>query len=88
MDTPVVLCQIVHDSGRGAPLAKVVFLRPYKYKFREETFIATKVFFTLGQFIYVGKKASLNIGAPYLWVLCLKVPSFPTEEKVMTEYIG
>jgi len=32
--------EIVHDAGRGAPLAKVVFRDPYRYKLRTETFIA------------------------------------------------
>ncbi|KAI8138030.1 60S ribosomal protein L2 [Fennellomyces sp. T-0311] len=53
--------EIVHDPGRGAPLAKVVFRDPYKYKLRTETFIATEGMYT-GQFVYCGKKASLNIG--------------------------
>ena len=35
-----IVKQIVHDSGRGAPLAKVVFRDPYKYRLREEIFIA------------------------------------------------
>jgi large subunit ribosomal protein L8e len=50
---------IIHDPGRGAPLAKVVFKNPYKYGQVEETFIATEGMFT-GQFIYCGKKGSLN----------------------------
>ena len=29
-----VVKDIVHDPGRGAPLAKVVFRDPYKYKLR------------------------------------------------------
>ncbi|KAG0768786.1 hypothetical protein G6F57_004559 [Rhizopus arrhizus] len=56
-----IVKEIVHDPGRGAPLAKVVFRDPYKYKLRTETFIATEGMYT-GQFIYAGKKASLNIG--------------------------
>ena len=52
---------IVHDPGRGAPLAKVVFRNPYKYEKVEETFIATEGMFS-GQFVYCGKKASLNVG--------------------------
>ena len=50
---------IVHDAGRGAPLAKVVFRNPYKYGQNEETFIATEGMFT-GQFIYCGKKGILS----------------------------
>jgi len=53
--------EIVHDPGRGAPLAKVVFRNPYKYKVDKETFIAAEGMYT-GQFIYVGKKASLTVG--------------------------
>ncbi|CAI4964103.1 BBT_HP_G0053810.mRNA.1.CDS.1 [Saccharomyces cerevisiae] len=56
-----IVKQIVHDSGRGAPLAKVVFRDPYKYRLREEIFIANEGVHT-GQFIYAGKKASLNVG--------------------------
>jgi len=56
-----IVKDIVHDPGRGAPLAKVVFRDPYKYKLREETFVATEGLFT-GQFIYAGKKASLAVG--------------------------
>lgn len=53
--------EIVHDAGRGAPLAKVVFRDPYQYKLRTETFIANEGMYT-GQFIYAGKNAALTIG--------------------------
>ena len=56
-----VVKEIVHDSGRGAPLAKVVFRNPYKFKDRTETFIANEGMYT-GQFIYAGKNAALTIG--------------------------
>ena len=56
-----VVKQIIHDPGRGAPLAKVTFRDPYKYKLREEPFIANEGVYT-GQFIYCGKKATLNVG--------------------------
>ncbi|MBW0524441.1 hypothetical protein O181_064156 [Austropuccinia psidii MF-1] len=52
---------IVHEPGRGAPLARVVFRDPYRYKLRTETFIATEGLAT-GSFIYCGKKASLTVG--------------------------
>ncbi|XP_063429995.1 large ribosomal subunit protein uL2-like [Mytilus trossulus] len=52
---------IIHDSGRGAPLAKVVFRDPYRFKQRMETFVAAEGMYT-GQFVYCGKKASLQIG--------------------------
>ncbi|KAJ1508796.1 60S ribosomal protein L8 [Coelomomyces lativittatus] len=53
--------EIVHDPGRGAPLAKVVFRDPYKFKLQSSMFIATEGLFT-GQSIYCGRKASLTIG--------------------------
>ncbi|KAI5790123.1 translation protein SH3-like domain-containing protein [Geopyxis carbonaria] len=56
-----IVKEIIHDSGRGAPLAKVVFRDPYRYKLQKETFIANEGMYT-GQFIYAGKKASLTIG--------------------------
>ncbi|KAG6365385.1 hypothetical protein INS49_006996 [Diaporthe citri] len=56
-----VVKQIVHDAGRGAPLAKVVFRDPYKFKLHTETFIANEGMYT-GQFIYAGKNAALTVG--------------------------
>jgi len=52
---------ILHDPGRGAPLARVVFRNPYKYRLDKETFIAVEGLYT-GQFVYCGKKASLTVG--------------------------
>ena len=45
----------------GAPLARVVFRDPYRYKLRSETFIATEGLHT-GAFVYCGKKATLTVG--------------------------
>jgi len=56
-----IVKEILHDSGRGAPLARVVFRDPYRYKLRSETFIATEGMHT-GQFVYCGKKATLAVG--------------------------
>merc|ERR1712154_712327 len=56
-----VIKDIIHDPGRGAPLAKVAFRDPYKYKTRTETFVACEGMYT-GQFVYAGKKATLQIG--------------------------
>ncbi|OCK84795.1 ribosomal protein L2 [Lepidopterella palustris CBS 459.81] len=56
-----VVEKIVHDAGRGAPLAKVIFRDPYRYKLTRETFIAVEGMYT-GQFIYAGKNASLTVG--------------------------
>lgn len=50
---------IIHDSGRGAPLAKVVFRDPYRFKQRTETFVAAEGMYT-GQFVYCGKKGNMK----------------------------
>jgi len=52
---------IIHDPGRGAPLAVVEFRDPYRYKRDKEVFIAAEGMYT-GQFIYCGKKAALTVG--------------------------
>lgn len=49
------------DYLSGAPLARVVFRDPYRYKLRKETFIATEGLHT-GAFVYAGKKAALAVG--------------------------
>merc|ERR1712141_553427 len=56
-----VVKDIIHDPGRGAPLAKVTFRDPYRYKLRTETFIASEGMYT-GQLIYSGRKANLQVG--------------------------
>ena len=56
-----VIREIIHDPGRGAPLARVVFRDPYKYKLNKELFVAAEGMYT-GQFIYCGKKAELAVG--------------------------
>merc|ERR1711977_81642 len=48
-----VVKEIIHDPGRGAPLARVVFRDPYRFKLHTETFIANEGMYT-GQFISVG----------------------------------
>jgi len=53
--------EIVHDSGRGAPLALVQFRHPYKYKRVQARMIAVEGMAT-GQFVYCGKRAELTIG--------------------------
>jgi len=53
--------EIIHDPGRGAPLAKVVFRDAYKYKLNKELFVAVEGLFT-GQFVYCGKGAELTVG--------------------------
>ncbi|KAJ4460960.1 putative 60S ribosomal protein L8-3 [Paratrimastix pyriformis] len=56
-----VVREIIHDPGRGAPLAVVMFRHPHKYGAVKETFLAAEGMHT-GQFIYCGKKAQLAVG--------------------------
>eukprot|EP01130_Rhizamoeba_saxonica_P003471 TRINITY_DN146_c0_g1_i1.p1 TRINITY_DN146_c0_g1~~TRINITY_DN146_c0_g1_i1.p1 ORF type:complete len:254 (-),score=73.89 TRINITY_DN146_c0_g1_i1:63-824(-) len=56
-----VVKEIIHDPGRGAPLARVHFRNPYKYKVDKELFVAPEGIYT-GQFLYCGKKAKLTVG--------------------------
>merc|ERR1712055_1001466 len=53
--------EIIHDPGRGAPLAWAHFRDPYRYKMKKELFVAAEGMYT-GQFVYCGKKAHLSIG--------------------------
>ncbi len=53
--------EIIHDPGRGAPLARVIFRDPYRFKQHTQTFIANEGMYT-GQFIYAGKNAALTVG--------------------------
>jgi len=64
-----VVKDIVHDPGRGAPLAKVVFRDQYKYKLRTEYFIAVEGMYT-GMFVYCGNKG--NVILP-LFLTMLKI---------------
>lgn len=52
-----VVTDIIHDPGRGAPLARVDFRDPYKYRKVKETLIANEGMYT-GQSIYCGKKGA------------------------------
>uniref|UniRef100_A0A8C7W0S6 Large ribosomal subunit protein uL2 n=1 Tax=Oncorhynchus mykiss TaxID=8022 RepID=A0A8C7W0S6_ONCMY len=56
-----IVKDIIHDPGRGAPLAKVAFRDPYRFKKRTELFIAAEGIHT-GQFIYCGKKVRWQLG--------------------------
>ncbi|ESO98792.1 hypothetical protein LOTGIDRAFT_186985 [Lottia gigantea] len=56
-----VIKEILHDSGRGAPLARVVFRNPRKFCLQSELFIAAEGMYT-GQYVYCGRKANLQIG--------------------------
>lgn len=61
MRYPLRVCGLIAWLCSGAPLARVVFRDPYRYKLRKETFIATEGLHT-GAFVYAGKKATLSIG--------------------------
>eukprot|EP00070_Physeter_catodon_P036778 XP_028343672.1 60S ribosomal protein L8-like [Physeter catodon] len=52
---------IIHDPGRGAPLAEICFRDAYKYRLNKERTIAVEGLYT-GQFIYCGKNAALTVG--------------------------
>lgn len=56
-----VVKEILHDPGRGAPLARVAFRDPYKFGLNKTLFIAAEGMYT-GQFIYAGKKAAVKVG--------------------------
>merc|ERR1712216_335741 len=56
-----VIKEIVHDSGRGAPLAKVHFHNTRKYKLDKELMIASEGMYT-GMFVFAGAKAALHMG--------------------------
>lgn len=56
-----VIREIIHDPGRGAPLARVEFRHAYKYGKKKELMVACEGMHT-GQFIYCGKKAKLTVG--------------------------
>ncbi len=49
-----VVKDIVHDQGRGAPLAVVHFRDPYRYRVDKELLIAAEGMYT-GQFVYCGQ---------------------------------
>lgn len=50
-----VVKNIIHDPGRGAPLAVVSFRDRYRNKLRKHKFLAVEGIST-GQFVYCGKK--------------------------------
>jgi large subunit ribosomal protein L8e len=56
-----LVTEILHDPGRGAPLARVAFRDPYRYRTRKQLMPAVEGTHT-GQFIYMGSQAHLNVG--------------------------
>ena len=57
-----VVRDLIHDPGRGAPIVKVQFNNPYKYKKDNYQWTATEGTYT-GQFIYCGKKGACSAAA-------------------------
>lgn len=53
--------EIIHDPGRGAPLARVHFRDQYHYKINKELLVAAEGI-SSGQFVYCGKTAQLAVG--------------------------
>ena len=53
--------EILHDPGRGAPLARIVFRDPYRYKLRSEYFCAPEGMYT-GQHVFCGRRAQISVG--------------------------
>jgi len=56
-----VVKDIMHESGRGAPLAKVQYKDAYNYR-KKNVFISACEGMYTGQFVYNGLKAGLAIG--------------------------
>ena len=56
-----VVKAIIHESGRGAPLAKVQFQNAYRYQRDNELMVAPEGLHE-GMFIYCGAKAQLAVG--------------------------
>ncbi|KAG5556985.1 hypothetical protein RHGRI_007295 [Rhododendron griersonianum] len=53
--------EIIHDPGRGAPLTRVTFRHPFRFKHQKELMVAAEGMY-MGQFIFCGKKANLMVG--------------------------
>merc|ERR1719439_136272 len=53
--------KIIHDSGRGAPVAEIIFRDRYRLMLRKQLWVAVEGLHT-GQFVYCGTKAQLSVG--------------------------
>merc|ERR1712100_943132 len=72
-----VVKSIVHDKGRGAPLAWVEFRHPYKFKRVKSLFIAAEGMYT-GMLVYCGRKALCRSATSCRCRRCRRVPSCAT----------
>jgi len=75
--------EIIHDPGRGAPLARVAFHKQVKYGLDKQLFVAVEGVHT-GQFIYCGSGAQLAVGN------CMKLGNIPegTAISMLEEKVG
>lgn len=56
-----IVTDIIHDPGRGCPLARVTFRDRYQYRLRKEQMVAVEGLHT-GQSVFCGKNAELAFG--------------------------
>jgi ribosomal protein L2 len=65
--------EIIHDPGRGAPLAKVHFRNQYRYKIDKEIFVAVEGMHT-GQFVSAGPRPRSTWGTSFRSARCRRGP--------------
>ena len=70
--------QILHDPGRGAPVAKVQFRHPFKYKKVSYHICAAEGMY-VGQYIYCGKKG-VCAGTCLAFHVCI-ITAVPMDEE-------
>ncbi len=56
-----VVRDILHEPGRGAPLCRIQFNNPYRYKKDNELMVAAEGMYT-GMFVYAGQKGERVLG--------------------------
>ena len=56
-----VVREILHDKGRGAPLARIQYREAYRFR-KQEVLVPAPEGLYSGQFVFSGKKATLAIG--------------------------
>merc|ERR1712226_1189787 len=66
-----VIKEILHDPGRGAPIAKVQFRNAYRYQRDNELMVCTEGMYA-GQFIYVARRLRCQWVMSCLFPLCQK----------------
>ena len=56
-----VVREIIHDPGRGAPVAVVQFRNAHSHRLSTELYLAAEGMYT-GQYVYCGRRATLAVG--------------------------